>query len=192
MADHLSRIESGEDPSGVQNQFSDAGLFMMHVQPFEDWRIPFIEYLTHGRLLSALATPQEHDKIKQLSEPFVLNDETFKRVSITGKVQECIASDIIEEIIGEAHEHEGTHVNYTTTWQNILRTPYWWPTRNDWRKLLVEYMAHERFTMNAETQRGRRETIRESEIFTLEKGKLRKLEKNRRTKICIADYQIKH
>ena len=34
--------------------------------------------------------------------------------------------------------------------------------------------------------------MRDSEIFTLEKGKLRKLEKNGMTKICIADYQIKH
>src|SRR5450631_3212137 len=31
MADHLSRIESGEDPSGVQDQFPDASLFMVHV-----------------------------------------------------------------------------------------------------------------------------------------------------------------
>jgi hypothetical protein len=36
MADHLLKIESGEDPSGVQDQFPDAGLFMVHVQPFED------------------------------------------------------------------------------------------------------------------------------------------------------------
>ena len=36
MADHLSRIESGEELSGVQNQFPDASLFMVHVQPFED------------------------------------------------------------------------------------------------------------------------------------------------------------
>jgi hypothetical protein len=116
MADHLSRIESGEDPSEVQDQFPDASLFMVHVQPFEDWQAPFIEYLNHERLLSALATPQEQDKIKQLSGPFVLDDETLKRVNITGKVQECIVGDIIEEMIGEAHKHERTHVNYTTTW----------------------------------------------------------------------------
>lgn len=31
MADHLSIIESGEDPSGVQNQFVDANLFIVQV-----------------------------------------------------------------------------------------------------------------------------------------------------------------
>ena len=36
MADHLLQIESGEEPSGVQDQFPDASLFMVHVQPFED------------------------------------------------------------------------------------------------------------------------------------------------------------
>jgi hypothetical protein len=45
-------------------------------------------------------------------------------------------------------------------------------TFNDWRTPLVEYMAHENFKMDVETQREQRETIRESEIFTLEKGKL--------------------
>jgi hypothetical protein len=31
MADHLSIIESGKDPSGVQNQFVDANLFIVQV-----------------------------------------------------------------------------------------------------------------------------------------------------------------
>ena len=37
MADHLSPIENGEEPSGVHDQFQDASMFMVHVQPFEDW-----------------------------------------------------------------------------------------------------------------------------------------------------------
>ena len=109
---------------------------MVHVQPFEDWRAPFIELLTHGRLLSALATPQEQNKIRQLSEPFVLDNKNFKRVSISGKIHECVAGDIIKEIISEAHKHEGTHFNLTTTWHYVLCTPYWWPTR---RKDVLAY-----------------------------------------------------
>jgi hypothetical protein len=93
MADHLSIIGSGEEPSGVQDQFPDAGLFMVHVQPFEDWRAPFIEYLTHGKLLSPLATPQEQTRIRQLSEPFFLEDGKLQRVNISGKIHECIADD---------------------------------------------------------------------------------------------------
>ena len=384
MADHLSRIESEEEPLGVDDQFPDASLFMVHVQPFEDWRTPFIEYLTHRKLLSVLATSREHTKIRQLSEPFILDDEKLKRISISGKIHECIAGDIIEEIISEAYKQDGIHYNLTSTWHYILRIsywwhirrrdvleycqecpvckiankreeignptpqdfdddddplpvkpleaqedmtgkaeldwttpyvqyltygtqwesalpkdekklvaycsqffilkegelyrifhnnvmkkcmprryvrsyiktlhiqenrhysinatkqivlqrPYWWPTIaedisilitlctecegqgeelptevnlskssngtdiipyketfNDWRTPLVEYMAHGKFKIDAETQRGQREIIRESENFTLEKGKLQKLERNGMTKICIAGYQIKH
>ena len=64
-------------------------------------------------------------------------------------------------------------------------------TFNDWRTPLVEYMARGKFKMDMETQRRQQELIRESEIFTLEKGILQKLEKNGMAKICIADYQIK-
>jgi hypothetical protein len=48
-------------------------------------------------------------------------------------------------------------------------------TFDDWRTPLVEFMAHEQFKMDAESQRGQRKTIRESEAYTLEK-KLQKLE----------------
>ena len=115
MTDHLSRIEGGEGPLGVQDQFSDASLFMVHVQPFEDWRAPFIEYLTHGILLSVLTTPEEQTYIRQISKTFVLDDEKLKRVSISGKIHECVASDIIEEIISEAHAQDGVHYNLTST-----------------------------------------------------------------------------
>ena len=65
-----------------------------------------------------------------------LRQRKLKQVSITSKIQVCIAGDIIVEIISEAHEHEGTHFNLTTTWHYILRTPYWWPTR---RRDVLEY-----------------------------------------------------
>ena len=81
MADHLSRIECGEDPLGVQDQFPNASLFMVQAQPFENWRAPFIEYLTHERLLLALATPQKQNLVRQLRKPFVLDNEKLKRVS---------------------------------------------------------------------------------------------------------------
>jgi hypothetical protein len=65
-------------------------------------------------------------------------------------------------------------------------------TFNDWRTPLVEYLAHGRFKMDIETQRAQRKLLRDSDFFTLEKEKLRKLEKFGMAKICIAGYQIKH
>ena len=99
---------------------------MVHVQPFEDQQVPFIEYLTHGRLLLIIATQWKQNMITQLSEPFVLNNKKLQWISITGQIHECIAVDIIEEIICEAYKHEGTHFNFTSTWHYVLHTPYWW------------------------------------------------------------------
>ena len=65
-------------------------------------------------------------------------------------------------------------------------------TFNDWQTPLVEYMAQGEFKLQTKTQRGQRETVRDREHFTLENGKLRKIEECGRTKICIANYQIKH
>lgn len=45
MADHLSRIKSGELEKGVADQLLDASLFMVHIQPKEDWRSSFMEYI---------------------------------------------------------------------------------------------------------------------------------------------------
>ena len=93
----------------------DASLFMVHVQPFEEQPAPFIEYLTHGSLLSVLATPKDQTQIRQLNKHFMLDDEKLKRVSITGKIHEYLAGDIIEEIIIEAHEQDGVHYNLNST-----------------------------------------------------------------------------
>ena len=54
----------------------------------------------------------------------MLDDEKLKRICISGKIHKCVAGEIIEE----THEHEGTYVNLTTTWQYVFHTPYWWPT----------------------------------------------------------------
>ena len=86
--------------------------------------------------MSVTATSREQTRIRQLSKHFVLDDEKLKRVSITGKIHECIAGDIIEEIISEAQEQDGAHYNLTSTWHYILRIPYWWPTR---RRDILEY-----------------------------------------------------
>ena len=81
MADHLSRIESGEPAKGVTDQLPDASLFMVYIQPKEDWRSPFMEYLTHGRLLSPEVTEDEQSRIRRQSEPYMLDEGELKRIN---------------------------------------------------------------------------------------------------------------
>jgi hypothetical protein len=99
MADHLSRIDNEEPPTGINDQLSDANLFcievleeeedymeeneqgseedergeesvipclqwyMVYVQPTEDWRKPFKEYLKYGKLLTIGTTEDEQTRI---------------------------------------------------------------------------------------------------------------------------------
>lgn len=59
----------------------------------------------------------------------------------------------------------------------------------DWRTPLIEYIVHSK--LNTDTQREQRTIICKSENFTVENGKLKKLEKDGTTKTCIAGFQIK-
>lgn len=78
--------------------------------------------LTHGKLIGTAFWKQ--NKIRQLNEPFVLDKDKLKCVSITKNIREFEASDNIEEILSEAVEHEGTHFNLTSIWHYILWMPY--------------------------------------------------------------------
>ena len=47
MADHLSMMESGEPAKRIAFKFLDVSLFMVNIQPKEDWRLLLMKYLTH-------------------------------------------------------------------------------------------------------------------------------------------------
>lgn len=115
----------------LRGTWSISGYQLLHGSCATLWRlVRTLHWVSYAwTIVIGFSHPTRKEQIRQLSEPFVLKNKKFKRVSITGKIQDCIASDIIEDIISEAHKHEGTHFNHTTTWQYILRTPYWWPTR---------------------------------------------------------------
>ena len=54
----------------------------------------------------------------------------------------CIAGQIIEGIITEAHEQERHHQTFENTWFIILSGPYWWPTRkNEVTSYYEEYLV---------------------------------------------------
>src|ERR1700738_1920331 len=166
MADHLSRIDNGEPPIGVNDQLPDANLFcmevleeednymegkeqaneenergkenmtpclewyMVYVQPTEDWRKPFKEYLKYGKLLTIGTTEEEQTRIRRASEPYIMDGDKLIRISPSGESKICIAGQVIEEIIAEAHEQEGHHQTFENTWFTILSGPYWWSIRN--------------------------------------------------------------
>jgi hypothetical protein len=80
-------------------------------------------------LLAIGTTEEEQTRIRRASEPYFMNEEKLIRISPSGETKTCIAGQIIEEIIAEAHEQEDHHQTFENTWFTILSGPYWWPTR---------------------------------------------------------------
>lgn len=109
LAEHLPRIESGERAKRSADQFLDVILFIVHIQPKENWKSPFVEHLTHGILLSTKTTKNEQNNTRRVSEPYALADGKLMKVSMSGQVKICISGGIIEKIISKTHEREGVH-----------------------------------------------------------------------------------
>ena len=103
--------------------------YLVYVQPLEDWRKPFKEYLKYEKLLTIGTTEDEQTRIRRSSEPYIMDGDKLIRVSTSGELKTCIAGQLIEEIIAKTHEQEGHHQNFENTWFTILSGPYWWPTR---------------------------------------------------------------
>ena len=81
-------------------------MYMVYVQPTEDQRKPFKEYLKNGKLLTIGTTEEEQKRIRRASEPFIMDEEKLIKITPSGETKTCIAGQIIEEIIAEAHEQE--------------------------------------------------------------------------------------
>lgn len=58
-------------------------------------------------------------------------------------------------------------------------------TTEDWRTPLIKYMTHGELRARTNSQQKQREIIHESENFTLEGGKLKRLKKNGTTKYVL-------
>jgi hypothetical protein len=61
-------------------------------------------------------------------------------------------------------------------------------TLHDWRTTIIEYLTQGEIKVGTLTRREHREIIRRSEFFTMDKGKLKRVEKNGKIKECIAGH----
>ena len=94
-----------------------------------DWRTPFINYLTHGRLTTEASTT-ERQQIAIRSRPYMLNhNEILLKEGPDGIRRICVAGPITTAIITEAHEGiVGGHFSANITLHKVLTALYWWPS----------------------------------------------------------------
>ena len=128
MADHLSRINNGEPPTGVPDQFPDAQLFAVRVHKLPNWRTPYIDYLLNGHLTQE-ATTSERQQIAIRRRPYTIMNHTLMKLGPDGIQRVCVAEPMSQAIIAEAHKGlAGGHFGTNITLHKILTARYWWPT----------------------------------------------------------------
>ena len=92
----------------------------------EDWRSPFIKYLTEGIL------PQSHSKrykFKRLVTRYFLHNTVLFKKGYDGDPLRCLGPEEVREMIrevqlGECGEHQGKKKLY----RYLLQIGYYWPT----------------------------------------------------------------
>jgi len=125
-SDHLSRIETGEEPTNLEEGLHDAELFTVRVvdKHFED----IIHFLTTGTVSKEYSIQQKKELVVCMANFFVIvghfykmgNDEILRRY-----VPEFERGQILTEAHGAgAGGHYAGHV----TAQKILRAGLWWLT----------------------------------------------------------------
>jgi hypothetical protein len=124
--DHLSRLETGEDLTGIEDDFPDANLFRVEAVPKELEEIA--NFLEEGKAPDDLPT----NKWKILAmkvAPFTLMNGYLYKLGLDNILRRCALEHEREDIITEAHAGPtGGHFQADTTTRKILQAGLWWPT----------------------------------------------------------------
>ena len=92
----------------------------------EDWRSPFIQYLTKGIL------PQKHSeryKLKRLATRYFLHNTVLFKKGYDGDPLRYLGPEEAKEMIKEVHLGEcGEHQGKKKLYRCLLQMGYYWPT----------------------------------------------------------------
>ncbi|XP_059068626.1 transposon Tf2-1 polyprotein [Cryptomeria japonica] len=127
MANHLSRIKSGEPgEEGVNEDFPDGQLFKIAVLP--SWYEKLGQYLSTATIPGDMS-PSERRKLALKSTMFQLIQGLLYKLGPDGILRRCVLEEEIPRVLRESHEGlAGGHMGPDTTAQKILLAGLWWPT----------------------------------------------------------------
>jgi hypothetical protein len=133
VADYLSRLESGESPAGVADDFPDAGVMTVTPEtgPRDDpdqWLTDIIYFLKHGVPPEELSKA-ERKRLGVCSRAFSLVTDNLYHKSADGVWRRVVRKDEQEDVLRECHSgvasgHYAGEVTARKVWQSGL----WWPT----------------------------------------------------------------
>ena len=126
-ADHLSRIMSGEEPVGVNDELPDASLFRVELVP--KWSEQVIQLLTTGSLTHTGDTIQEKTEFLEACGRFQLLAGSLYYLGKDKVLRLVICPEEYQNIMRDAHISTcGLHIAIKGTVQRIAWQGYWWPT----------------------------------------------------------------
>jgi hypothetical protein len=133
VADYLSRMESGEAPAGVADDFPDAGIMTVTPEagPTDDpdkWMTDIIYLLSHGLPPEELSKA-ERKRLGVRNQAFsLINDNLYHQLG-DGIWRRVVCQDEREEVLRECHSGvAGGHYTGDVTARKVWQSGLWWPT----------------------------------------------------------------
>jgi hypothetical protein len=133
VADYLSRLESGEAPAGVADDFPDAGIMTVTPEagPTEDpdkWLTDMMYFLSHGLPPEELSKA-ERKRLGVRSRSFSLMNDTLYHQSADGIWRRVVRQDERKDVLRECHNGvAGGNYAGEVTARKVWQSGLWWPT----------------------------------------------------------------
>ena len=125
-ADHLSRLTSGEEPKGIEDDLPDAYLFNIEMIP--KWSEKMIPLLTIGQIDFPLPIQEKYSLIQKAAS-FVMLAGRMYHLGRDGILRLCIEDQEKEHYLVAAHiAVGGIHMAADHTIRRLLWAGVWWPT----------------------------------------------------------------
>ena len=124
--DHLSRIDTGEEPSNLDDNLPNAQLFSIKIA--YDYYADIIHFLTTGWAPSKFTKQQKKQLVVKAADFTLIVGHLYK-LGPDEVLRRCMMLHEKEAIIREAHSGiAGGHFVGKPTAQKILAAGLWWPT----------------------------------------------------------------
>ena len=124
--DHLSRIESGEEPSNPDDNLHDAQLFVITM--LDDHYRDIIQFFSMGYVPAKFTTAQKKQLVVRAVE-FQLITRQLYMMGLDENIFRCILNHELLLILNEVHDGVvGCHYVGKSTVHKILQAGLWWPT----------------------------------------------------------------
>ena len=214
-ADHLSRITSGEAPTGVDDDIPDATLFRIETAP--RWSAKIIEVLTTGWVSQPSLTTESIAELETCALYKLFSGRLY-RLGPEGVLRLCPNPDQYDELLDYMHVNiGGFHVSYKEMVRRVLLDGYWWPTLQSdaaefvqncsvcaqqkpipyatlfhvsltpqWSSYIVQYLTNGHTDQKLTTQRKRAIEV-EARDYTIIENQLYKKGKDGNLRICVCE-----